>query len=209
MRDRIVKTWMIGLLLSVSAGALAQSTKTQSKTKTALPRAEIKRFFLEDSKENSGYETGPLHIIYSDGSEIVKTLPPLKASTDKETIFNAVGFSGIQLAEDGQTLGWTVDFEDCCTSYPIPLSVVVFRHHQVLHTFDHGQMVWNWMFVQGGVRIAVVFGPTHGPEVGDYRLYDVQTGKLISEVWGDPDTQALKPDAPEWAKRLQDNPHTN
>ena len=38
------------------------------------------------------------------------------------------------------------------------------------------------MFVQGGEQVALVFGPTHGPEVGDYRLYDVKTGKLLSEV---------------------------
>ena len=65
-------------------------------------------------------------------------------------------------------------------------------------------MVWSWMFVEGGKQVAVVFGPTHGPEVGDYQLYDVKTGKLVSEVWGDAETQSLKTDAPDWAKRLQD-----
>jgi hypothetical protein len=57
---------------------------------------------------------------------------------------------------------------------------------------------------EGGKRVAVVFGPTHGPEVGDYQLYDVKTGKLVSEVWGDAETQSLKTDAPDWAKHLQD-----
>ena len=89
------------------------------------------------------------------------------------------------------------------------LSYVVFRHKQVLHIFDQVQMVWSWMFVQGGEHEAVVFGPTHGSEVGDYRLYDVKTGKLIAEIWGEEDTQTLKPNAPEWAKRLQDHLHNN
>ena len=198
---------LVGVCLSVWASA--QPTETQKETKSASQTTEITRFFIEEPKEGSGYETGPLHIIYGDGTEFVKTLPPLKASTEKETVFNAVGFSGVQLAEDRQTLGWTINVENCCTSYSIPLSVVVFRHKQVLHTFDQGQMVWNWIFVQGGEHVAVVFGPTHGPEVGDYRLYDVKTGKLISEIWGDEDTQALKPSAPEWAKRLQDHLHNN
>ena len=61
----------------------------------------------------------------------------------------------------------------------------------------------------GGKRLAIVFGLTHGPEVGDYRLYDVQTGKLISEVFGDEDTQALKPNAPQWAKLLEDHLHNH
>jgi hypothetical protein len=185
----------------------AQSTETRQQTKRASPSAKITKFCI-DQPERSSYETGPLHIIYSDGTEVVQTLPPLRATTDKETVFNAVGFSGVELAQDQQTLGWTVNVENCCTSYSIPLSVVLFRDRRVLHTIDQGQMVWSWMFVQGGKQVAVAFGPTHGPEVGDYRLYDVQTGKLVSGVWADEDTQALKADAPHWARQLQDHFHS-
>ena len=93
------------------------------------------------------------------------------------------------------------------TSYSVPLSVVVFQHPRVLRTFDQGQMVWTWMFLEGGKRVASVFGPTHGPEIGDYQLYDVTTGKLVAEVWGDEETQSLKTNAPDWAKRLEDRLH--
>lgn len=155
------------------------------------------------STPGSGYETGPLHIVYLDGTEVVKTLPPLKHSSEKEIVFNAVGFSDVHLARDRQTLGWTVNVQNCCTSYSIPLSVVVFRNKRVLHTFEQGQMVWSWTFVDDGNQVAVVFGPTHGTEIGDYRLYDVKSGKLLSEVWGDAETQSLKKDAPDWAKQLQ------
>lgn len=178
-------------------------------TKDVSRTTQITKFFIAQPAIGSGYETGPLHIIYSDGTEIVQNLPPLKSSTDKKIVFNAVGFSGVELAQDQQTLGWTINVQNCCTSYSIPLSVVVFQHKQVLHTFDSGQMVWSWMFLEGGKRVAVVFGLTHGPEVGDYRLYDVKTGKLVSEVWGDAETQSLKTDAPDWAKRLQDRLHDN
>jgi hypothetical protein len=179
----------------------------QKRTKNSSRTAQITRFFIEEPKKDSGYETGPLHIVYDDGTEIVKTLPPLKPSTEKEVVFNALGFSGVQLAEDRQTLGWTINVENYGTSYSIPTTVVIFRHKHVLRTLEQGQMVWSWMFVRGSVHVAVVFGPTHGPEVGDYRLYDVTTGKVISEIWGDDDTQALKPNAPEWAIRLQDHLH--
>jgi len=137
----------------------------------------------------------------------VKTLPPLKRSTDKEVIFNAVGFSDVGLARDRQTLGWAVNVQNCCTSYPVPISLVVFRNKRVLHTFEQGQMVWSWMFVDDGEQVAVVFGPVHGAEVGDYRLYGVKSGKLMSEVFGDAETQSLKMDAPHWAKQLQDHFH--
>jgi hypothetical protein len=60
------------------------------------------------------------------------------------------------------------------------------------------------MFLPGGKQLAVVWGATHGPEVGDYRLYDIASGKILSEVWGDEKIQALKDDAPNWAKQLQE-----
>jgi hypothetical protein len=195
------------LVALLSATTFGQSSVASQQTKDASETAQITKFFIAEAAAGSGYETGPLHIIYSDGREIVQTLPPLKPSTDKEIVFNAVGFSGVELAQDRQTLGWTINVQNCCTSYSIPLSVVVFQHKQVLHTFDQGQMVWSWMFFDGGNQVAVVFGPTHGPEVGNYQLYDVKTGTLLSEVWGDADTQSLKTDAPDWAKRLQDRLH--
>ena len=52
--------------------------------------AQITKFFIAEAASGSGYETGPLHIIYSDGTEIVQTLPPLKPSTDKEIVFKEV-----------------------------------------------------------------------------------------------------------------------
>ena len=192
------------LVALLSATTFGQSSLTSQQTKDASQIPSITKFFIAEPAAGSGYETGPLHIIYADGTEVVQTLPPLKPSTDKEVVFNAVGFSGVELAQDRETLGWTINVENCCTSYSIPLSVVVFRHKQVLHTFDQGQMVWSWMFLEGGKQVAIVSGPTHGPEVGDYQLYDVKTGKLVSEVWGDAETQSLKTDAPGWAKRLQE-----
>jgi hypothetical protein len=118
-------------------------------------------------------------------------------------VFNAVGFSQVQLADDQKTLGWTVQVENCCTSYSIPLTVVVFRSGRVLHSFEE-RVVWNWMFLRDSKQLAIVWGATHGPEVGVYKLYDIATGKLVSEVSGDENEQRLKDDAPDWAKRLQE-----
>jgi hypothetical protein len=195
------------LVALLSATTFGQSAVAGQQTKDASQTAQITKFFIAEPTSGSGYETGPLHIIYGDGTEVVQTLPPLEPSTNKEIVFNAVGFSGVELAQDRQTLGWALNVENCCTSYSIPMGVVVFQHKQVLHTLHQGQMVWSWMFLEGGKQVAVVFGPTHGSEIGDYQLYDVKTGKLVSEVWGDADTQSLKTDAPDWAKRLQDRLH--
>src|SRR5664279_1259034 len=169
--------------------------------------AKITKFSIAEAAPNSGYETGPLHIIYSDGAHVIQELPPLKKSTAKETIFNAVGFSQVQLAADRQTLGWAIQVENCCTSYSLALSVVLFRSGRILRSISTGHMVWSWMFLQGGKQVAVVTGLPHGPEVGDYRLYSVATGKLLAEMSGDEQIQGLKPDAPAWARSLEDRFH--
>lgn len=211
LKDRVFSKSMFPMLVGfcLSVGAFSQASQTHVHTKSTSQSAEITRFFIEKPKKDSAYETGPLHIIYDDGTETVETLPPLEASTDKEIVFNDVGFSDVQLAADKQTIGWTVDVENCCTSYPIPLRVVILRRGKALRTFAQGAMVWNWMFSRDGERLAVVFGPTHGTQVGDYQLYDVKTGKLISEVFSDEDTQALKPNAPRWAQELQSELHNH
>lgn len=210
MKYLAYRQWIIALLFGACMPAIssAQSAATHQGPKPTSNAIHITRFFIEDPAKDSGYESGPLHIAYSDGTETVQTLPPLERSTEKETVFNDLAFSGVQLAEDRQTIGWTINVENCCTSYSIPMRVVVFRGKHVLRTIDQGQMVWSWMFVQRGERVAVVFGLTHGPEIGDYRLYNIRTGKLLSEVWGDDDTQALKPNAPAWARRLEEHYHS-
>lgn len=170
---------LIPMLVGAYLMTVASPQSRQSPANSAS-RDEITRFFIEEPQEKSGYETGPLHIIYSDGSEVVQTLPPLKP----RDVSNAVGFSGVKLAEDRQTLGWEINIEGCCTSYSIPIAVVVFRHRHVLHTFTPGDggepTVWDWKFVRGGKQVEVGFGPIHG-DTGDVRLYDVKTGKALPE----------------------------
>jgi hypothetical protein len=194
---------LVGLCSSVALSA--QSIGTPKETKRAIPAAEIAKFFIDQPKKDSPYETGPLHIVYSDGTESVETLPPYKSSTEKETVCNEVGFSDIRLAEDRQTLGWTVDIDNCSV-YSIPVIVEVLRRHRVLHTFEPGLTIWDWMFLEDGEEVAVVSGPLHGDAAGEYPLYDVATGKLLSKVWGESD-DAVKPNAPEWAKQLETHRH--
>jgi len=187
-------------LLSVS---LAQSGNVENKKKPSST-AYITAYHIADPAPGSTYETGPLHILFSDGTDVVQDLPPKQRSTENNIVFNQEGFSDVQLAEDRQTLGWTETYDNCCTSYTVPLVVVLYRPGKILRRIDSAQMVWSWMFLEGGKRVAIVWGPTHGPEVGDFVLYDVKTGKVLGEVYGDADTQSLKPNAPEWAKKLEE-----
>jgi len=159
----------------------------------------VVEFFVEKPGE---YETGPLRLIYSDGTQVVEVLPAKKepASDDSE---DQVGYSSIQIAGDGRTVGWAETYFNCCQSYPIPLVLALYRSGSVLRRIQQGQMLWDWSFRDASRQVATVWGPTHGPEVGDFQLYDVATGRMVAEVFGDEATQQLKTDAPEWALDLQ------
>ncbi len=161
--------------------------------------AYIVKCYVDEAPPGSGYETGNLHIVYSDKTEVVERLQAKQKSTERNDVFNEKGITDPKIAPDKRTAGWTENFENCCTSYSIPLVLAIYTSGKSILHIQQGQMVWYWTFRDGGTRVAAIWGATHGPEVGNYQLYDVKTGRLISQVFGDEETQSLKPDAPEWA----------
>jgi hypothetical protein len=180
---------------------------TEIQGPAAAETAHIVKYYVDKAAPGSDYETGSLHIVYTDGTEIIEKLPPKEKSTEANTVYNQEGISDLEVAADKRTIGWTEMVDNCCTSYSVPLSVAIYQSgKEVLH-IQQGQMVWYWTFLDGGKRVSVVWGPTHGPEVGDYQLYDAKTGRMLSEVFGKEDIQALAPDAPEWAKLVEEKMH--
>ena len=100
----------------------------------------------------------------------------------------------LRVAEDHKTVAWSVLYENCCTSYPIPLKIVIYRHGR-LTRISSPQMIWDWKFVSGGQQIAASFGPVHGDASGA-ELYDARTGKRLAS-WN------LKGRRPKWAEGLR------
>ena len=195
------------MILPFAAGTQTADKTSQHKTDSAHAKpaagSYIVKYYVEEAAPGSAYETGPLHIIYNDGLDVIQTLPPKKESTEKEVVENQEGISDPQLAEDKKTMGWTETFDNPGTSYAVPLVLVLYRSGKIIRNIQQGQMVWSWAFADGGKKVAVVWGFTHGAEVGDFQLYDVNSGRMVSEVFGDSDIQGLKPNAPGWAKKLE------
>lgn len=125
-------------------------------------------------------EDGKAHVVYANGA--AKTIPPEQKQ---------VGCEHISVAGDKRTVGWSVLVENCCTSYPIPTAVVVYRNRKKT-IISTGQMIWKWHFIGRGDRVAVLSGPVHG-WAAEAILYDVRSGKVLAS-WNGPGT------APEWAK---------
>jgi hypothetical protein len=126
-----------------------------------------------------------LHLVYADGR--TKQQP-------KESL--QVGCDNVTVADDRNTVGWSVLVENCCTSYPIPTSVAVLSHERK-RVFSAQQMVWRWKFVGASRRLAMLSGPVHG-EAAKATLYDIQSGRPLAN-WdgsGDPPSWASdwKPD---------------
>lgn len=87
-----------------------------------------------------------------------------------------------KLADDGKTAGWLVNYENCCTSYPIPLSLIIYRHGIIIHRFQPSlQSIWDWQFLRAGNQVAFWTGPVHGDFVPHFELHDVTSGRLLAE----------------------------
>ncbi len=122
---------------------------------------------------------GNAHLEFANGTG--KTMP-----REREQ----VGSESIAVSPDRKTVGWSVLVENCCTSYPIATSVVVYRTGKTF-TISTGQMIWKWHFL-GNDRLALLSGPVHG-SASTANLYSLGTGKIV-ESWNG------KGNAPKWAE---------
>lgn len=123
---------------------------------------------------------GKAHVVYQDHAERTLSVEPRQ-----------VGCERIAIAADGRTVGWSVLVENNGTSYPIAISVVLYRDNQQT-VISPAQAVWEWRFIDGGKRVAVLSVPVHGG-AREAKLHDAHGGKVLATWEG-------KGTAPEWAK---------
>ena len=101
------------------------------------------------------------------------------------------------MAEDRQTVGWLANYDTCCQSYPIPRQLVIWKSGRVIRKIDAQAMIWNWRFYGRGKEAGFSDGPTHGADIPySYRLFDIATGRLISEIAGHQEN------FPDWVRLL-------
>lgn len=124
-------------------------------------------------------DDGILQTVYEDGTTKPQPKEHLQVGCDNATV-----------ADDKETVGWSVLVANCCTSYPIPTSVAVLSHGRK-RVFSAEQMVWQWRFVRGAKRLALLSGPVHGNAVLA-TLYDVRSGRQLATWNGGGE-------APSWA----------
>jgi hypothetical protein len=139
-------------------------------------------------------QAGPLRIVTKDGREIIPKKDAEQVSFDKP-----------EISQDGRAVGWVALYPNCCTSYPIPLKLMVLSNGRVRTFTGRGLPVWQWSFQSGGKRVAFGQETVHGGLGVHYELRDVDTGRLIEEYNPavGPDNQPLAiQKVPKWVEEL-------
>src|SRR5690349_3172757 len=79
--------------------------------------------------------TGQLRIVVSTN----KVLRPPKDS-------DQAAFGQVALSRDRRMVGWVALYPNCCTSYPIPLKLVLLGAGARRIVISNGSPVWQWAF---------------------------------------------------------------
>lgn len=101
------------------------------------------------------------------------------------------GFDDPHISPDGHTAGWLVLEANCCTSYPLPTELVLFRDGRILRRFTGDTVIWAWAFSPDGQAVAWRERTAHGASSIVYHLRRIADGKALAQFACD-----LKPDTP-------------
>jgi hypothetical protein len=132
--------------------------------------------------------TGAARITTPGGSKTVRKEP------------GQVGIDHPGVAWDRRTVGWLVNYElPGVVSYPIALTLVVWRGGAVIRRFRTEHTIWSWAFAANGKQVAYHTGPLHGERASYCELRNVSDGRLVARWSGDLDDAAKRP---EWTAEL-------
>lgn len=114
-----------------------------------------------------------------------------------------VGFDQIRIAKGGRAVGWLALFPNCCTSYPIPLELVVESGGRRRHFTGIGMPVFQWRFMNGGARVAFQQETVHGGFSIHYEMRDVGSGRLLGQwepTYGSDNRVQEEQQPPQWVR---------
>ncbi len=109
-------------------------------------------------------------------------------------------FDKPQISADGHTIGWLALTPNCCTSYPLPTGLVVFRNGRIVQDFAEAPPIWRWAFVHNATQVAYAKHPPHGRFTVEYKLRRISDGTLVDRYSCDQDdaAQMSGKNAPRW-----------
>jgi len=118
-----------------------------------------------------------------------------------------VGVAEPAVSPDGRSVGWLALYSNCCTTYPIPLVLVVRTAGRERRFHGNDLPIARWAFLDNGRRVALSQAPLHGLVTTHYELYDVASGRRLGVYDQAPDTDdrplasAAGRGVPAWVRR--------
>jgi hypothetical protein len=89
-----------------------------------------------------------------------------------------VDIEKVQTGDGGAAIGWLALYLNCCTSYPIPLSLVVLSGGKV-RPIRNELPIWYWAFRNGAREVCYEQETVHGGFGIRYERRDVVSGELL------------------------------
>jgi hypothetical protein len=128
---------------------------------------------------------------------------------------NQEGFTDIHISSNGKLIGWLVETSNCCNSYPLPLSLVIFQDGKVIQQFDHVSTIVAWGFERQDTAVAYNYQTAHFVTGIGYELRNISNAKLIQrfgcDVNYDGERHVFSKNVPSWVwplRQREDCPYT-
>jgi hypothetical protein len=96
-----------------------------------------------------------------------------------------VGFAQVAVSSDHRIVGWVSLYKNCCTSYPIPLELVLLSASGRRTVIQNTLPIWEWSFEPGGHNVVIRQAPVHGDAPERYERHDISTGRLLASATSD------------------------
>jgi hypothetical protein len=98
-----------------------------------------------------------------------------------DTFGKQTAFEKPAVSEDRRAVGAQALFGNCCTSYDIPLQLVIYSNGKT-HRFEGGLAIFDWHFADGGRRVVFSQQPVHFTCSVHWELRDVASERLVARV---------------------------
>ena len=129
------------------------------------------RCFAQDMYVDASVDdANRMHIYTNTRKEIVLDMEP-----------EQVGFDDIKISPDGRRVGWLALYPNCCTSYPLPLTLDIFSDNKKITLNGVGLPIWKWSFNDSGQQVTFYQDTTHGGSGTHYETRDLDTNRSIQE----------------------------
>ena len=187
--------WHLNLLLKCIVLLLLLQDRSTAQTRTMRPTRGA------STQRTETYDSA---VIDANGSLLITTSDHRNITVPKEGEQST--FRAPILSPDRTAVGAQADYPNCCTSYDIPLQLLIYAGGKMHRFTGIGLPIFRWHFADAGSRIAFGQEEVHFACRIHYELRDIESERLIDAAdVPEPCGQIPNPPAvqvPKWVSEL-------